>query len=762
MQTSLPKRTVALLGIGHTNAHIVKMWRMQPIADTQLVCISNHAISTYSGMLPGVLAGQYPVERMEIDLVRLCASVGARLVLDTVTGIDREQKQIQFKSRPPVSYDVLSIGIGSKPNMSNVDAKPGGLLAIKPMQTFLSRLRKRLKKLRSVANERPLRIGIVGGGAGGVEIAFCLPKRIERELTDAGVKFPAAEVHLFQSRDRLVPGMYDSTADMVERELVRQGVAIHFGKYVTKVRNKGVTLTPRRGDAQSANSKAESEFVPLDLVLWATSATAPPSLGKLGLPTDQRGFLRTKDTLESIADHSIFVVGDSGTIDNVDRPKAGIFAVRQGPILFENIKNTLRAAPNEVFKPQSDYLKLLNTGDGKAIGEYLGRTFFSKFALRWKDYIDGKFMNMYQAYSPPMMADSTSVNSAESDAMRCLGCGGKVSQSVLSRVFKRLEIRQRPEVLIGLDSADDAAVLKMNGQTAVTTDFFAAPLDDPYLVGRMAALNSLSDVWAMNAEPVAALTMATLPFADSRHESAQESLLHELLSGAIHEFDKANVSLVGGHTIEGPRTTIGFTILANQSAKAPWTKAGMKKGDQLVLTKPIGSGVLLAAHMQAECRAAWYIELMKHLVVSNAAASAIAAKQKLAAVTDVTGFGLASHLYEMLAASQVGAELDLARMSVLPGAVELVGKGIESTLAPSNRVVEQHIDAPAQMTDDLKSRYELLFDPQTCGGLLLSVSPAKSSELIAELGQVGLAPVVIGSVKKMKHDAPRIRVNSST
>ena len=193
---------------------------MQPIADAQLVCISNFPVATYSGMLPGVLAGQYPPERMEIDLVRLCASVGARLILDTVTGIDREHRQIQFKSRPDLHYDVLSIGIGSKPNMSNVDAKPGALLAIKPMQSFLERLRKRLKKLRVVAEERPLRVGIVGGGAGGVEIAFCLPKRIELELAAWGVKFPHAEMHLFQSRKRLVPGMYDATADMVKQELL--------------------------------------------------------------------------------------------------------------------------------------------------------------------------------------------------------------------------------------------------------------------------------------------------------------------------------------------------------------------------------------------------------------------------------------------------------------------------------------------------------------------------------------------------------------
>ena len=745
---SLSKRTVALLGIGHTNAHIVRMWKMKPMPDARLVCISNHAVATYSGMLPGVLAGQYPAARMEIDLVRLCASARARLVLDNVVGVEAQSQQIHFSGRPPLRYDVLSIGIGSVPSMQGVDAKSGVLLPIKPMQTFLSRLKKRLKKLRPIAQDRPLKIAIVGGGAGGVEIAFCLPKRIEQELE--GSKFSQCELHLIQGSDRLVPGMYDATATAVESELRARNVRIHFGRRVTKVRAKGVTLAAVDGDA---------ELFPFDLVLWATSATAPPLLRKLEMATDDRGFLRTKNTLESVSDHRVFVVGDSGTIDDVERPKAGIFAVRQGPILYNNIKNTLLRRANDVFEPQKDYLKLLNTGDGRAIGEYLGRTFFSKWAFHWKDYIDSKFIDKYQDYSLPKMTAKANEH-ADQTPMRCLGCGGKVSPSVLSRVFERLEIRQRQEIVVGLDSADDAAVVKMSGQTAVTTDFFAAPLDDPFLFGRMAALNSLSDAWAMNAEPVAALAMATLPFATIRNEHLQEELLHELLSGAIHEFEKSNVSLVGGHTIEGPRTLLGFTILADQVAESAWKKSGLQKGDVLVLTKPLGAGVLLAAHMQAQCDASSYISLMRHLVEGNRVAAEIASNHKLSAATDVTGFGLAGHLYEMLKASKVSAELSLENLNVLPGALGFVEQGFESTLAPANRVVENWFDAQIGLSGELASRYELLFDPQTCGGLLLGISASKVDALVSELQLAGTKATMIGSIKKMKQDQPRIAVQA--
>jgi NADH dehydrogenase FAD-containing subunit len=138
MPHTLP-HDVVLLGIGHTNAHVLRMWRMQPIPNARLTCISNHPVATYSGMLPGVLAGQYPPEAMEIDLVRLCAAAGARLILGNVIGLDRERHELQFDDRPPLPFDVLSIGIGSVPTRAGLAAADDTLLPIKPMQTFLER-----------------------------------------------------------------------------------------------------------------------------------------------------------------------------------------------------------------------------------------------------------------------------------------------------------------------------------------------------------------------------------------------------------------------------------------------------------------------------------------------------------------------------------------------------------------------------------------------------------------------------------------------
>src|SRR5688572_9154042 len=159
------------------------MWRMEPIPRARLTCVSNVPIVTYSGMLPGVLAGQYQPEAMEIDLVRLCAAAGARLILGNVVGLARERRELLFDDRPPLPFDVLSIGIGSVPSRDGLAAADDTLLPIKPMQTFLPRLEERLKRGAGVSpaihRNRQLNIVIVGGGVGGVEIAFCLPRRLK-------------------------------------------------------------------------------------------------------------------------------------------------------------------------------------------------------------------------------------------------------------------------------------------------------------------------------------------------------------------------------------------------------------------------------------------------------------------------------------------------------------------------------------------------------------------------------------------------------
>ena len=476
MASSKNKHTVVLLGVGHTNAHVLRNWKMAPISNANLICVSNFPVASYSGMMPGVLAGQYPREAMNIDLVRLCQSAGARLILGDVENLDVEKQELHFTNRPPLSYDQLSIGVGSVPSFENVTVTSDrNLLAVKPMQTFLDRLENRLQDF---DKKSPVRIAIVGGGIGSIETAFCLKQKL---LNESRVH----EITLITRGSRIGRGLSSSTQQLIEDQLQQKEIELITGRAVSEVLDAGLRLETER-------------IVEADLILWTTGAVAPPLLDKLPLEKDERGFLATKPTLQSLSSDAIYAVGDTGTIIGRETEKAGVYAVRQGPILWRNIQNVLTDRHLAPYEPQRDYLKLINTADGKSIAQRRGKGFYAKWCWWLKDRIDSKFMDMYQDYTPMPMENMPEEDGEES-AMRCLGCGGKIGGKILAAVLEELTIPQHEDVVIGLEAPDDAAVIRTPGnEISVTTDFFASPLDDPYLAGRIAALNSASDCFVLS------------------------------------------------------------------------------------------------------------------------------------------------------------------------------------------------------------------------------------------------------------------------
>jgi selenide, water dikinase len=387
MQTSSQTFEVVLWGIGHTNAYVLRGWRTTPIPGAQLTCVSDGSTATYSGMLPGVLAGQYGRERMEIDLARLCDAAGARLIVGEVTGLDLAGRRLRLASHPALPFDALSIGIGSVPSRNGADLDEEAVLAIKPMLTFLDRLDERLRLLGPQLGGRPLRVVVVGGGAGGIEIAFCLPRYVRRFLGDVPV-----ELTLVETRERIAVGLRAKTAAMVRRALEARGVRLRLGRRVTRVARRTVTLD-------------DGEELSAELVLWATGARGPSILAKLSLPTDDRGFLLARPTLQVLADAPIFVVGDSGTIQEYPTPKAGVYAVKQGPILWKNLTRLRERRPLVPYRPQRGFLKLLNTGDGSAIGEFDGFSFQGRWCWALKDFIDRRFVDEYRIDESKLPAD---------------------------------------------------------------------------------------------------------------------------------------------------------------------------------------------------------------------------------------------------------------------------------------------------------------------------------------------------------------------
>lgn len=712
----LCSRHVVLLGIGHTNAHVLRMWRMNPIPDADLTCLSNFSVATYSGMMPAVLAGQVEREAMEIDLVRLCASTGARLLTDRVIGIDHSDRRVLFADRPAVPFDVLSIGIGSTATRAGVRVEGESLVEVKPMQTFLDRLEAAVKR----TERSTIQVCVVGGGVAGVEISTCVPGFMER-IT----KRPFT-ISLLTGGPEVLPSVNGAARRKVESAFRQRGIRLRVGSPVRRVSPSSIELE-------------NGEIVDADVVIWATGATAPPLLEHLKLPLDDRGFIETDSTLQATSTKHIFAVGDTGTIKGQDLPKAGVYAVRQGPVLWQNIENAIGGRPLQTYRPQQSFLKLINLGDGRAVGAWKGLAMSGRWMMHWKERIDGRFMEMFQVQ--PMQGD-------EPDAMQCRGCGCKLDTDALAVGLGDIDS----------DGPEDAAAIGPSGSGLVaSTDFFSSPVDDPFLAGRIAAIHSASDIIASGATPTEALANIVVP---EGSKGDQQRVLFDLMAGAKREFDRMGATIVGGHTIVGPRMETGFTVIGKMTGRRMIRKRNLKIGDALLLTKPIGVGILLAAQMRSQCRADWYESMVESMLLSQLPYAYIASDLGITAGTDVTGFGLAGHLVEMLTASAVSADLHLDRVPTLPGVEELIGRGIESSLAPGNRIFAKKIEASQAARES--TRYEMLFDPQTCGGLLLAVPEDQLDKFRQAARTKNLPePVDIGRVSSVQKSGPMLRIVSA-
>ena len=371
------RKTVVLLGIGHTNAHVVKQWAKDPIPDCDLVCISKFPFATYSGMLPGTLGLQFRDEEMRIDLKALAIRANAKLVLADTCGLDCNHGMIHFSDHEPIHFDALSIGVGSMPAGWQEHADSPLLVPTKPMQTFLDRLHTQLSCTRRTKGE-PRNVAIVGGGVASVEIAFCLQEMVNKSDFSSDVA-----ITVYTSSDRIADGMRNHSTSRIESLLVKRSISVHCGQRVTSV-NK-TTITTADGVNHSA-----------DCVIWATGAAPPPVLGKLGLESDDNGFIATSPSLQSLSDARIFAVGDCGTVMETPSPKAGVYAVRQCPILWHNLRAFLSGKPLTLFEPQSDFLKLLNTGDGKAFLQYGWFSAHARWCSMLKTWIDKRFIREFQ------------------------------------------------------------------------------------------------------------------------------------------------------------------------------------------------------------------------------------------------------------------------------------------------------------------------------------------------------------------------------
>jgi selenide, water dikinase len=708
-------RDLVLIDSGHAHALVLRMWGMDPLPGTRVTVINPDPVAPYTGMLPGMIAGHYRRDELMIDLVRLARFAGARVILDRATGIDLEARLIHLAGRPPLPYDLAAIDVGIT---SDLPSLPGALehaVAAKPLGRYAAVWEA------FVANPpaRP-RVVILGAGLGGVELALASAHRLRGQ---------GATVTLLDRAGELLPALAGSARRVLERRLAAAGVRLRLGVRVALVRSGAVELEG-------------GEEVGSDFTLTVTGARPHGWLAVTGL-RQEGGFLVTDGCLRT-SDPAVFASGDCAGIAGDPRPKAGVFAVRAAKVLHANLRAALAGKPLREFRPQGDYLKLISLGERAAVAEKWGLVASGSRFWRLKDRIDRKFMAKFEGY-PAMAGRAVPGEATEGLAAHlagrplCGGCGAKLGPGVLSRALGSVPVPIRGEVLSG--PGDDAAVLASGaGVQVLTTDHLRAFSNDPRLMARLAAIHALGDVWAMGAAAQVALAQVTLPPLGA---ALQARMLAEVMEEAGAVFRDAGADVVGGHSTEGAELTIGFTVTG--LADRVVGKGGAQPGDVLVLTKPLGSGTILAAEMAlARVPGLMLGEVwagcIAQMSVGQGSASAILAPVARA-MTDVTGFGLAGHLLEMLEASGMAARVRLEDVPVMAGAVELASAGVGSSLQPANlAAVSWRMEVPR----DLKAA--LLTDPQTCGGLLASVPAGEVQALVARLREAGHQAAVIGEV----------------
>lgn len=711
MNTHIPlTRDLVLVGGGHTHALVLRSWAMNPLPGVRLTVINPGPTAPYSGMLPGFVAGHYTRDELDIDLVQLGRFAGARVILGAVDHIDVAAKMISVPGRPPIAYDVTAVDVGITSTMPALKGFTDHAIPAKPLGVFASRW----DAFRTQATNP--HIAIIGGGVAGAELAMAMSHALRRDGSDD------ATVQLVD-RGAVLKDLGDTAKAKVLAALEAEGVTLVENADVVEIVEDGVRLTD--------GTLIKSDFT-------TGAAGAKPHDWVAGLDLDiHEGFITVNDRLQS-SNADVFAVGDCAHLGFDPRPKAGVYAVREAPVLFDNLKAHLSGGALRAYKPQKDYLKLISLGGKSALAERFGTAWKGPLLWRLKNHIDRTFMNQFSDLTPMGVPDlpatvADGVRDTLGDKPMCGGCGSKVGRGALRQVLADLPATNRNDITSV--AGDDAAIIRTGNATQVlTTDHLRTMVNDPVTMTRIAAIHALGDVWAMGAKPQAATATIILPRMSDR---LQQRTLADIMITARDVMDSAGAAIVGGHTSQGDALTIGFTVTGLVDGDAI-TLAGAKAGDALILTKPIGSGVIMAADMQCKAAGADVVAALDVMVQGQAAASTIL--QNAHAMTDVTGFGLAGHLGGICEASGCGAVVNLAVVPVMRGGLSLAQAGTQSSLFVSNKAGVAGVETTGGALSDL------MFDPQTAGGLLAAVPASDADGIIAQLQAAGYPAAQIGTV----------------
>ena len=718
MQLNQPlNKDLVLIGAGHAHVLVLVKAAKRPLPGARITIISPEPTAPYTGMLPGLVAGHYAREELEIDLVKLAQRANARFVIGRATNLERRERRVHVAGRADIAYDIVSLDIGATSAMPELPGYTQHANPAKPLGPFATAWERFVDAVSM--GQRAANAVVIGGGVAGVEVAAAMAWRL-RVSTEGQVA-----VTVIESRGRILDEARPRTRKLLIGKLTDLGVSIRCSVQVAEIQEEHVLLS-------------DGEAIACSFTAGATGARPHAWVRETDLKVHD-GFVSVNRHLRSLSDPHVYACGDCAHFEHSPLEKAGVYAVRQAPVLWHNFCAELSGGKRRPYRPQRDFLKLISTGGKHVVAEKFGIALSGNRLWKFKDFVDRRFMQRCTPVPapPPPIASESVENSGglqPSSEMMCGGCGSKAGSEAVRSALSSYRPVGRNDVLSRI--GDDAAILSANGKfQVISTDSLRIFTNDFWMHSRIAAVHSLGDIWAMGAKPQSALASIVLPQMPGRLVS---STLREITEAAAGVFSVEGAEIVGGHTGFGTDTIIGFAVTGTAEGTVV-TKAGACPGDRLILTKAVGTGTLLVGRMAGAANGRDVATAEDAMARSSGMAAEILA-QVANAMTDVSGYGLAGHLMEMLEQSDVAASIQHSQIPLLPGAADLFEAGFRSMIWNDNARVA------ARMTVAEGCPAVLLFDPQTAGGLLASVPCEKAGDTLNALRAEGYPASEIGEV----------------
>ena len=709
-QISLNKQLV-LIGGGHSNVQVLRKLCMHQYNGLNVILISESYGAIYSGMTPGYIEKIYSLDEITIDLQRLCFNAGATFIKDKVISLDEENKILHLKENPSISFDILSINSGSISNKQTIQIENDSkIISVKPIGSLVSKLKKIDEVIEKSSQKK---ISIVGGGIAAFELSFALHKRYDGKISiDIISKHPLGEKNL-----------NTTSINKVKKIAKTMGIKL-ISQQVISINNSEIKL--------------DDDIFHSDLILLSTGASLPEWLVKSNLEIDEN-FIAINQQLQSLNFKNIFVSGDAASIQNSKRPKSGVMAVRQGEILKDNLFLFLQNKTLKKFKPQKNWLYLIGTYKNSAVLNYFNFSFEGKWCWALKKIIDLNFMKKF--YFPGQIDMNKKIfnlneNKDDIPKMFCQGCGSKVSKNTLSNFLSSQKTNQE------LSDATEIE-FKQNNILQTIDHIKLFKSFNPYDFGIISYLHSQNDILAAGGTVHSLSVSIGVPFSKNLVESFY---LEYFMRGIQNEVTRDGAALASGHSYQTEEPAITITMNGNKSEKS--NKSLAAQGNLIYLSKPLGTGYLLAAYFQNSnlISVSDFEKLLTYLKKGNNLAAKLGFSYGSQLMTDISGFGLASHLGDICQSSNLSAQIKFNNDILINDKIEIL-KNFESSGYKNNYLSSFN-------SIDIRDDHPLLrviFDPQTNGPLLITIDKEKKDGFENDFQKNYLSkPLLIGEFIQKK------------